>query len=76
MKIFMKNYLFEERYMSVPPGEYCDTLLHFYDDVQTSEVVYFWGEKGKSYNDCGSSLRNYLKLLGRFPVADICGSVS
>jgi len=55
MKVFMKNYLFEELDISITPGEYCDTLLHFYDHVQTSEVVYFWGDRVKSYNDCGSS---------------------
>jgi hypothetical protein len=76
MKIFMKNYLFEELDMSILPGEHCDTLLHFHDHVQTSEVAYFWGNKGKSYNDYCRSLRNYLKLLGRFPVAVICFCIS
>ena len=50
------------------PGEYCNTLLYFYDCVQTSEVVYLWDDMGKSYNDCGSSLRKCIKILGRFPV--------
>ena len=50
----MKNYLSDELDISVPPGENCDTLLHFYDHVQTSEVAYFWDNRVKSYNDCDS----------------------
>jgi hypothetical protein len=57
MKIYMKCYLFEELDASVPPGEYCDTILQFYDYIQTSEMVYFCCDRGKSYNDCVNSLK-------------------